>query len=97
MSEKIYDEQIAPLLQKAGKICEKHGMPFVASVEYEPQQGGTTAFVPPGTSLAIRMAHWSIQSNGNFDWFVIKMRQWAGERPHNSIFMRMIEQKESAK
>ena len=91
MNEKIYDEKIAPLLMEAGRLCEQHGLGFVAGVEYGPGEYGSTATFPTGASLAMRMAVWALECNGNFDLFVIKLRKWQGDRPHGSAVLRLIE------
>ncbi len=42
MSEKDYDEIIAPALLEIAKKAESLGMSFVASVEWEPGESGST-------------------------------------------------------
>jgi hypothetical protein len=33
--EKVYDEQVAPLMSKIIEICKEHKMPMVASFQYQ--------------------------------------------------------------
>ncbi|SOE35247.1 hypothetical protein [Delftia acidovorans] len=55
MTEAIYDEQIAPLLRQAGKLCEQHGLAMVAVVEYDKEARGETRLLPDGAGLAMHM------------------------------------------
>jgi len=41
-NEKVYDEQINPLMTKIIAICKKHKIPMLATFEYAPQQMCTT-------------------------------------------------------
>lgn len=91
MNEKFYDEQIAPLLAEVGRLCESRGFSFVAGVEYEPGQIGSTRVWEEYPSLPIVMLWWSIVCNGNFDLFVMKLLSWQGDRPHNSAVLRLLQ------
>jgi hypothetical protein len=56
MSEAIYDEQIAPLLMQAGKLCEQNGLAMVAVVEYDKEARGESArcefeYLPDGVPV----------------------------------------------
>jgi hypothetical protein len=73
MSEAIYDEQIAPLLQQAGKICEQHGLPMVAVVEYAKEARGETRVLPEGAGLAMFMLSMLAASGNNIDRFLINV------------------------
>lgn len=98
MNEKFYDEEIAPLLAEVGRLCESRGFAFVAGVEYEPGEMGSTRTWKEYPSLPILMLWWSIVCKGNFDQFVMKVKQWQGDRPHNSVFLRLMDMpKESSK
>lgn len=91
MSEAIYDEQIAPLLMQAGKICEEHGLPMVAVVEYAKEQRGETRLLPDGAGLAMLMLSWLAASGNNIDSFLIKLIRFCnseGMPLDQSMFLR---------
>jgi len=71
VSETIYDEQIAPLLLQAGKLCEQHGLAMVAVVEYEKEKRGETRVLPDGAGLAMLMLSMLAASGNNIDQFLI--------------------------
>lgn len=59
--EKFYDEKIAPQLAKLGKMCQDHGLSFLAGVEWEPGEIGRTYTSPGGASEAILRANATLQ------------------------------------
>lgn len=68
MSEEAYDEQIAPMLLEIAKKSEELGMTFVASVEWETGETGSTAvgdFSKAGPAQFMTLC--AARSNGNFD------------------------------
>jgi hypothetical protein len=40
--EQVYDEQINPLMAQIIAICKEHGLPMIASFQYEPESYCTT-------------------------------------------------------
>jgi hypothetical protein len=87
--EQIYDEQVAPLLLRACKICEEAGIPMVAQVEYGDGDFGLTGWLGKAPSLAMQMILWAAQVKGNLDLLVIKAKRWNNGRPHNSVVLSM--------
>lgn len=71
MSEAIYDAEIAPKLAEIGKLCEAHGLPFVAGVEYAPGEVGETRYLPNDDGYAMLLASCALRSKGNIDSLVI--------------------------
>ena len=49
-NEKIYDEQIFPLMTKIIAICRENDIPFVASYEYAPEYFCSSAWKVDGQS-----------------------------------------------
>jgi len=90
MSEQIYDEQIAPKLLELARICNTHGMPFLATVEYAPGDYGTTADMPADRSLPMDWAYVAARSRGNADTLIMHMMRQAEERGHGSICLKML-------
>lgn len=55
--EKIYDEQIAPLMTQVIEICKKHNLPFVIDFQYSSDGGDehghcTSAYLPNDIAIA---------------------------------------------
>lgn len=98
MSEAIYDEQIAPLLLQAGKLCEQHGLAMVAVVEYEREKRGETRVLPDGAGLAMLMLSMLAASGNNIDRFlmsVIRFCNREGMPLEQSMFLRQYADKQS--
>lgn len=94
-NEKFYDENVAPVLLKLAQQCQKRGMSFLASVEYDPENGGRgrTDFQMPDQkdklSAAQRMVHWAARCDGNIDSFFIACDRHGKEHGHSSIYLQM--------
>lgn len=86
--EQIYDEQVAPLLMQAAKICKEAEIPIVAQVEYAEGDFGLTSCLGENPSVSMLILHWAALSKGNLDLLVIKASRWNNGRPHNSIVLR---------
>ena len=78
-NEKFYDEEIAPALILLAKKCEERGIPFLASVEYDPGERGRTAFVPDHAGLAMAMLHLCARAGENVDSYIIGLIRYARE------------------
>jgi hypothetical protein len=79
MSEAIYDEQIAPLLMQAGKLCEQNGLAMVAVVELDKEARGETRLLPDGSGLAMHMLSMLASSGNNIDSFLINLIRFCNE------------------
>lgn len=71
MSEKIYDEEIAPMLMQVGKRCEDLGLSMVAVVEYEYDKRGTTRTIAEDAGLAMRIVSMAASAGQNVDSLMI--------------------------
>lgn len=80
MSEAIYDEKIAPVLAQLGQLCKDHDMPFLAIVEYAPQDFGQTTVQTPDQSMPMTMANIAARCRGNLDSFIISLLRYCRER-----------------
>lgn len=90
MSESVYDKEVAPLLKQAGEICERHGMPFVAQVEYQPGDFGQTAFLGENPSIAMRLLLWAALAKGNLDQLFFAAARHGKEHGHDSIVLARL-------
>ncbi|KQN09849.1 hypothetical protein ASE85_02625 [Sphingobium sp. Leaf26] len=90
MSEQIYDELIAPKLLEIGKLCEEHGLPVVAQVEYAPGDFGLTQFRPDGASLPMKLMAISARCGGNVDTLFMAIERHAREHGHGSIYLHRL-------
>ena len=91
MTEKIYDEEIVPLLKKAGDLCVEHGIPFLAVAEYAPGEVGETRFQTNDECLKMVMIRHCAKTAPNIDGFLIGLIRYAKEKNINmdaSIFLR---------
>lgn len=73
MSENFYDTEIAPKLLEISKACQDRGIPFSATVEYEPDQRAETRFLPEGAGLAMSMLALVNHHGANVDGFIIDL------------------------
>jgi hypothetical protein len=91
-AETVYDEQIAPLLLQAAKLCHEHGMPFVAQVEYQPGDFGMTADLPAREQRSLPMDWMYVAGNcrGNADSMIGHLVDGARERGHTSVYLSML-------
>ena len=76
-SEKVYDEEIAPKLHEVGKLCEKHGIPFLAVAEYTPAMIGKTAVRTNDECIEMVMIRHCAKTAPNIDGYVIGLLRWA--------------------
>lgn len=79
MSEQFYDKEVAPLLLELANKCGDHGMAFVAVVEYEPGERGTTARIPAGSDISMTMLRHCAHSGANVDGYIIGLLRHAKE------------------
>ena len=80
MNEKWYDEEIAPMLLKLGKKCEKKKMSFLAVVEYAAGERATTKTLSPSASLEMVMVAHCIKTAPNIDGYVIGLSRYLKEK-----------------
>ena len=85
--EKWYDEHLAPKLLELAKDAHKHGLSFLAVVEWETGETGRTAWMQEAHGLPIRMANVAAQTKGNVDAFWMWVQRYAKEHGHSSIFL----------
>ena len=95
MSEKTYDDLIAPLLIQAGRLCEAHGLAMVAVVEYGKEQRGETRFLPDGLGLAMHMLSMLAASGNNIDSYLMKVIKFCNQEGmplDQSMFLKQYAQ-----
>lgn len=73
MSEQFYDTEIAPKLLELCELCKARGIPFSATVEYQPDQRAQTRFLPDDSSLPMFMMAWLNHHGANVDGFMIQV------------------------
>lgn len=96
--EKIYDEEIAPLLLEASKKCQAAGIPFIAAAFYchktdvQEQAWGETTFIPADCQSAhIRTVQAAVNANGNADTLIWWMMRHGEKHGHNSACLSILE------
>lgn len=83
MSEKIYDELIAPKLLEVAALCKEHKIPLIATCEYEPGQFGSTfgwISTDGTTSLAMMMVYFAVFAKANIDNFIINLLKYCNKQ-----------------
>jgi hypothetical protein len=65
--ERFYDDVLAPALKDIASKCIEQGMSFVASVEYEPGERGSTRVIGPNSGLAMVMLGLCDKAGVNID------------------------------
>ena len=81
MSEKLYDEVIAPKLKEIGDLCVKNGIPLFAFVEYEPGKTASTSFQTNDECIEMVMVRHCAKTAPNVDGYIIGLSRWA--KKHN--------------
>lgn len=66
-NEKWYDEEIAPALLAIGKKLEDRGMSMIATVEYNPDERGSTFVLSKDATLPMHILRIAAQAGWNFD------------------------------
>lgn len=95
-NEEIYDTEIAPELKRLCARCQELGMSFVASVEYDAENGGRgrTEWMAKdfiGTlSCAQRIVHWAARCNGNIDRLFMACDKHGREHGHSSMYLQSL-------
>lgn len=80
MSEKYYDEVIAPALKEIAEKCLSNGMSMVAVVEYEPGERGRTRVMQTDAGLEMTMINHCAKTAPNVDGYVLGLVRYANER-----------------
>lgn len=70
VSEKFYDDEIAPILKQLANKCEAMNVPFFAVVEYAPSQYGRTQVTTPEQGLCLSMTELAFLADRNIDAFI---------------------------
>lgn len=79
MSERIYDDEIAPVLLMVATKCKEHGMSLVATVEYEPATRGTTRVITDKSCLEMQMQYLLSMAAPNIDSFLINLIKYCNK------------------
>ena len=90
MSEKVYDEYIAPKLMEIGTLCKQLGLPLVAQVEYAAGDFGLTRYVPEGAALPMKLMDMAAVGGGNVDSLFIAIERHARKHGHSSIYLHRL-------
>lgn len=93
MSEKIYDQEIAPKLKEVGDLCVANGIPFLAVAEYALGMIGKTAFQTNDECIEMVMIRHCAKTAPNIDGYVIGLARWANQNHVNvdsSFIMKQL-------
>jgi hypothetical protein len=82
MSERFYDEEVAPALAAIAEKCLANGMSIVATVEYGPEDRGSTIALTPRPGLAMVMLGHCAKMGENIDGYIMGLQRYCR---HNGI------------
>ena len=78
--EAWYDAEIAPALAALAKRCHERGMAFLALVEYQPGDRGSTCYMTDDAGLEMRMLRMAAATVPNVDRYILALRKHCKER-----------------
>lgn len=81
--EAWYDAEIAPALAALAKRCHERGMSFIASVEYQPGDRGSTYYLTERACLQMHMLHLASRTAPNVDGYIMALRRHCEENGHD--------------
>lgn len=88
--EHFYDEHIAPDLMRLARAFHEKGGSLLATAEWAPGEGGTTAAIQANAGLPIHLAHWGATSRANVDSLFMAIIDHAKKHGHSSIFLKQL-------
>lgn len=90
MSEKFYDDVIAPKLLEISNLCKENGLSFVGAVEWPESSLCYTLIMQKDATIAVRLVEVSAKANGNFDAMAFAILRYAKENNirNDSIVLR---------
>lgn len=92
MTERQYDEEIAPVLLELVEKCGAAGMAFTATVEYEPGQRGTTAAGIDANNIDMLVPYLAGQFGGRLDDLLFSLSRRIMELglPHSCVCLQHL-------
>lgn len=79
-NEKYYDKEIAPVLKKLSEDAFERGMNFIAVVEYNKGERGTTLSLQKNPPLEMVMINHCARTAPNIDGYIIGLKRYAKEK-----------------
>ena len=92
MTEKLYDDIIAPKLLEIGEICVKNNIPFLAVVEYASSMIGKTQLQTKDECLEMVMIRHCAKTAPNLDGYVLGLMKWANKKGVNMDASMVVRQ-----
>ncbi len=89
-NETFYDNVILPSLQQLAKECQARGMSFVATVEYDSGDTGSTILLTEGSGYHAKLMCAAAESAGNVDSLIFAIMKHARKHGHNSICLQQL-------
>ena len=86
-NEQFYDDEIAPVLASLAMRCNEKGVSFVASVEFGPDQSGSTVALADEHGNGIRMTAYAARCKSNVDVLFTMIIERAKVTGHSSVFL----------
>ncbi|MEY9718819.1 hypothetical protein [Sinorhizobium fredii] len=89
--EDFYDAEIAPALADLAKRCRERGLSFVASVEFDRGDSGSTVSLADGHGWLIETVAVAARSNHNVDLIIGHIHRKAREVGHSSLYLSVFD------
>ena len=101
MSEKYYDDVIAPKLLEVGRLCLDNGLSLVARVEWpidaeqctldgDDEGCGVTAIEQLDASLAHKITEWASKCGGNVDALIFQILPVENQRAERRYSLQRV-------
>lgn len=90
MSETIYDTEIAPVLKQIGELCEKHNLPFIATVKYAEESYAITKYLGEKPGIVMTLISFATRAKGNFDALCGYAVKYANLYGHSSACLELL-------
>lgn len=78
--EAFYDAEIAPALLALAEKCKERDIPFLAVVEWNPNDRGQTIVQIPDQSMAMTMLAYCARMENNLDGYVIGLIRYCRQK-----------------
>lgn len=92
-TERVYDDEIAPLLLQAAKKATAHNIPLLTIAEWSRGKIGETGSAFRGASFPFVFSKAAVQAAGNLDGFVFSVLKFCKEHgisTEASIVARLV-------
>jgi len=88
--ERFYDSEIAPALADLARRCEQCGLSFLALVEWDIGEVGSTGVLQRARGPQIDWANAAAHARGNADTMIMHIMRQAEKSGHSSMCLNIL-------